>query len=345
MKLSIATSRKISLLSLLGAVLVVFLHAPIQVGNGVSAWIERFISGNVSSIAVPMFLIFSGFFLGNHIYDVDWYKRAIRKRVLTLLVPYLFWCVVLCIASNLFPFCSNVLNNQPLLRNLHINPIRVFGLDPRFNPPMPLWYMRELMLLVIISPVLAKIAKSRKWSVLFLCILLFFSSIQLLRVSDEMRDMLTFTLSVANVLWFFVGMFLRQNPIQMPKTYGLIFGVVGLTMFIASTSFPSMFDGKFGSFRYLYRYLAISFTLTGGVSICPAAELPLCLKGQSFPIYLMHPIFLQATSMINKYFPAFVTSLFGYVLFVSLSVAGCILIRIILERTAPKFANCIFGGR
>lgn len=89
MKISQELSDKIANMSFVCACLVVMIHTPFSVGT-IDQFVKYWIGGGVASAAVPIFFIISGFFLGQHINEDGWYGRAVKKRIRTLVIPFLF---------------------------------------------------------------------------------------------------------------------------------------------------------------------------------------------------------------------------------------------------------------
>ena len=84
---SLATGRKISNMSFFCAVLIACIHVPNP--DNLSLTFNRWISGGISSIGVPFFLIASGYFFLNHLERPRWWREAVRKRICTILIPFL----------------------------------------------------------------------------------------------------------------------------------------------------------------------------------------------------------------------------------------------------------------
>ena len=103
--LSCAQSKTLSNGAALCALLVVAIHVPVDVSRCAEHsvfgfWLLLFHEG-FARAAVPMFFFVSGYLLAGHFGDEKWYMAAIRKRIRTLLIPYvalnilLSLCVIL----------------------------------------------------------------------------------------------------------------------------------------------------------------------------------------------------------------------------------------------------------
>ena len=140
-------------------------------------WVTAFFSDVLPRTAVPLFYIISGylFFRGGS-FDTDVYRRKLRTRASTLLVPYLLWNViaVLVLLSHRLPFLSYVFPSAHLME-VQLTPLRLFrtffdnyrnkgilvtpendGMVSELPYPAdgPLWYVRDLMIMVLLAPVI-----------------------------------------------------------------------------------------------------------------------------------------------------------------------------------------------
>ena len=168
-----AESGAISALRLPLAILVVFIHTPDF--DSVSSWI---ISRNLGTITVPGFFMISAYLLFAKDREWNWriYKGKLKSRLSSLLLPYVFWNIVALIVlfarQLVIEYVFHKQVNAKLVVNYDLNDwLNVFGLLPGGNGPqdLPLWYMRDLMLMVLISPLLSWIInRGKHWLVPFL---------------------------------------------------------------------------------------------------------------------------------------------------------------------------------
>lgn len=113
---------------------------------GMTVSIQRFMY-NLSECAVPMFFFLSAY-LFYRTFDGTWqrYKEKMRRRFFSLLIPYIIFCsfgyIKHVIAANL-----GEANFTDWIHSLWI------------CDTMPLWFIRELMALSILAPVLFRIKK------------------------------------------------------------------------------------------------------------------------------------------------------------------------------------------
>lgn len=165
-------SRKIKVVSFFAIIMVVVLHCynldlyqsiEIYHNDKNFNWAaQTIISFGITRIAVPLFFIISGylfFFTFNGNAD---FKVKIKKRIHTLLIPYLFWVLF----GILFYY---VLQSVPQTQSFFTKKlIRDYDSVDFFNAifvkmiPYQFWFISDLMVLTLLSPLLYIITKNLK---------------------------------------------------------------------------------------------------------------------------------------------------------------------------------------
>lgn len=158
-------SRKFTIISFISMVLVVILHANnliinlssgnIIVPKGYNSFIQDFFTQGIARIAVPLFFIISGYLYFLNIKGTfSEFKYKISKRIKTILIPYLVWSswgLLFYTILQSLPMAKNFFTNG-LLKDMTIEEILKILL---FNPlPFQLWFLRDLIILVVFSPIL-----------------------------------------------------------------------------------------------------------------------------------------------------------------------------------------------
>ena len=161
-------------------------------------------------------------------------------------------------------------------------------------------------------------------------------------------ELFVFTLAPLNILCFLLGIFFGRN-VQLVETtanwrgYMVMAVALMLILFNAICGYVQLELGS--EFSNLLRQVAILLTIWGAWQICPAIELPTILKAQSFPIYLLHGVFMMVILVMKNVVPAFVESNGGYCVSVVFLVGCSIIASYWLRRFMPRFSRVIFGGR
>ena len=156
-------------------VLVVLLHTPLLLcdsniyGNGFACHLKILLSEGVCRAAVPTFFFISGYFFFKKMEFWNWklWRDKLKSRFYTLLVPYLLWNIV----ALLF-LVPTALSGGGILgffeergwirifwdsNHYHYTPqINLLGIVMHICKPInfPLWYIRDLMIAVLLSPLI-----------------------------------------------------------------------------------------------------------------------------------------------------------------------------------------------
>lgn len=158
----------------------------IEMGNNVDMPIyhifSELFSHVIGRVSVPLFFFISGFlFFLNVNFDKDVYISKIRKRINTLLVPYLFWNIAILvfyyIVSHL-PGLSAWFRGVTYTWNYvffalwgRINDMRTAAYPIAYQ----FWFIRDLMVLVLMSPLVYWFLKNtKKYGLICIGLLWFF---------------------------------------------------------------------------------------------------------------------------------------------------------------------------
>lgn len=172
-KLSIVSEEhirnKIYVISFICSLLVMWIHTfnleVYGIGNGsvglanVIYCIETYWA-NITSIAVPFFFVLSGFlFFRTFSRNVIWNKYKTRFR--TVVIPYLCWCTIYYIyyvALSNIPFIRAMLAEEDIVELSLQNWLRSLWYDSYYT----LWFLKNLILFIAISPLLYVVLKNWK---------------------------------------------------------------------------------------------------------------------------------------------------------------------------------------
>lgn len=287
--------------------------------------------------------------------EAGWWGREIGKRVRTLLVPFVLWSLLFVAWSIPFVVVSTltgVSGSQQLPSGWHEWAV-VFGLDPFSHPRLnPLWFIRALILLVLVSPVLkAIISRGRGWAMSFLVLAWlctgFVPSWDV--ASGPWERFFKVTFSTGGLFYFSLGIFLRYWGVRRKACWAsrrlavvaLLVALVGFWL----TGVLLLRD--IGWFPYP-RWAALPLALWAVWTLVPATVWPKWLTSASFPIYLMHMfvlVFLTAASKVSEPIWVVRNSIPGYLLFAAVTVACCLAVTYCLRRYLPTLARWLFGNR
>lgn len=350
-------SDKIKIMSFACIVLVVWIHTYYTEGDDYTSLklLMNFWGCGVCLLAVPMFYTISGylFFLNaNSVSDV--YKKQ-KKRVRTLLVPYIlsnvlsiiFYCVLDLVTSNV-PAWHAMINNN-LLDRASGHGVGYWLYYCFWEGPIAfqLWFVRDLMLLVVFTPVIYVLFRHITKSFM----LTIFGLLVCIGVAFYHANPFTWAAG-----WFCLGGLLAMNEyvsvIALAKVrylaYLCIVAVLGVIVLdamyaagISSTFIRQDVITILGvpSVWVLYddiskrRILCNNRTLA---TIC----------GSSFFIYLIHEPFLNIFKKIPLLFDRGEWCItVSYVLCPIAFIIVCIVLGGVFKRWLPKYYTIFTGGR
>jgi peptidoglycan/LPS O-acetylase OafA/YrhL len=348
MKISDETSQKIKNMSLLCAVLVVSIHVgwPHEPTLSVG-WFMGEIVNRYAVIAVPFFFVVSGFFLAQHFDETGWWKREVGKRIKSLLIPFFAWSLITSVSGILLSVVPDLIAKRPLGTNITWTGgnywLQVIGLDFTKVPVLgPLWYVRCLMIFVLFGVVFDICVRKLKYVWIVFAYALYILQHRI--PCDILRDIVTMGMAMGGVptgiFYFSCGVFIHRFKLRHTSTpVAALCGTVGLCLL--GTRIVFAFNGCRGQL------------ILGTLSIPPLAyftwhfmtckRIPVWLTSCSFPIFLMHPIWLSYLGIAMKHVPIGKT-VAAFVAFGG-SIATSIAAAVILRRFFPRFANVVFGGR
>jgi fucose 4-O-acetylase-like acetyltransferase len=148
-------SKKLSFFSFWLMLGVVVLHSVILDDSSLPSVVQRFISYYLLQICVPMFFMISGYLFFLNVKDMSFtlYLEKLRKRFKTLVLPYFIWSLFifaliyllqqLPFFGGFFPQKFSEMDNIEIVKNAIIYPYNY-----------PLWFLRELILFIILTPLI-----------------------------------------------------------------------------------------------------------------------------------------------------------------------------------------------
>lgn len=166
-------SRKIKFLSVFAMFAIVFVNSYnygktpltsqslITKGFNAAEMFEYFFSNALFAFAVPIFFIFSGFLLFiKYENTVSGYFNKIQHRIFPLLVPYVLWAILSGLAVTISA-------DFDIIKNISFIKENALGFDKFYmyliNPPAyQLWFLRQVMMLTVLAPLIFLIVKYTK---------------------------------------------------------------------------------------------------------------------------------------------------------------------------------------
>lgn len=376
-------SEAIDLLRFPLAIMVIFIHMNPSVinlldadfslfsGHGIYNVIGILLSHVLTHIAVPTFFFISGFLFFVNFMEWSWdgYKKKMKSRVKTLLIPYMLWNAIPFLILVLAMVAGVVIKGNPIEKVLslitekgwHIfydcnewgtTRINWLGDNLRMTGPydLPLWFLRDLIVVTIITPIIYYAIK--KIRMFFICVLF-------LAYISRIWTLLP-GFHITAFFYFSTGAYFALNKInvvQFVQKYKIIFIPTCLTLLI----FATVFDG---ANTVIGQNIHPLFVCTGVVAAFYVASLCITkfnirpnnlLVSSCFFIYAIHgvgfPIIGSPLSLtvrvLHKIIPGNtgIEEGFCYLASPFITASLCIVILMVGRRLFPKLTLYFSGNK
>lgn len=324
-------SEKIKVMSLWATVMVVYRHSLNYLaffGTWTAEGFNGFVQDGVmvlTQVAVPYFFLVSGFFFFKHdYYKENAYVGMLLKKAKSLVVPFVIW--------NLVGLGILLLTRQTIAIDSIWEFISQLA-ESRFYGP--LWYVRDLIVLMILVPLYLWLFKLNKWW-LYLAIgaILYYYWIPV--------D--CGWLSSEGLFFFFLGEIISKNEHWLEKrlprwaVFAMLIVWSGLCFFTPA-------------FQYLHKPCTllgiVTFWLLMDTCQWLKSAFALKLTQFSFIIYVLHfyPLKVMKVYIGNLFFGNEWVSLACYLLLPLVTCALCVIAGVGLKRWLPRFYRISTGNR
>lgn len=346
-------SDKIRIVSFFLIIVVLYIHSGFHAdeinGMYLNNFVQEFISGKIGRLAVPLFFMISGYlFFRNTQNGLNSIFIKIRKRINTLLIPYIIGClffVAFSLLVGFLPVVSHYMNGNilELFNQSILQILKYIFWSSESGVPMAfqLWFLRDLIFIVACSPILYYIIKYLRWWALAL-----FFGLSLIPGIEELSIF-------SSVFWFVSGGILSftNAPVVFNKTK---WGCVVLTIYLFISLFEQIYGG--GYFVHFQKILILMGIV--GVWLCydHLVNRKFSLKENkwltmmcrfSFFIYVFHEPTINIVRkaiviLLGKNSVGYLLSyLLSPIIFSILAIA----IGIYLKKLFPKSYSILVGGR
>ena len=351
--------------------LVVLLHTPIVVGDETTkdlnslGWVlelKTFFSEGLCRVAVPAFFFISGYYFYKSFdkWNINIWFEKINKRIRTLLVPYILWNLI----SLLFAIMASGLisgggifqfmNDHGWLRIFwdnnrynYTSSINILGIEMFNSKPLnfPLWYIRDLLVMVIISPVVRVIITySREYGLIVMALMM------ILNIGIPVEGF-----SMTSIFFFSLGgyfMLYKKDIICEFRRFEmtvLIISIVLLLIMVFEFGKNDLFWGishnSFKLFGLITLFNIAGRIVQGGKAFSKENHF---LTASCFFVFACHAlivarcgkvlnILLNSNRLINLSTQYFLTFL--------LTIFICLFLYYIFYKALPKITNILTGGR
>lgn len=373
-------SESINMLRFPLAILVVFvhgfgskidiaeLHASGLTGMAIYDYVRLFFSVVIARSAVPIFFIISGYllFLKVEDYSKTVYLAKLRKRWHSLVVPYLSWIVLFILWTLMFIVGGILLHDKSWIRiidyfqengYLHMlwdssvwgERFTWLGIETHKSGPVliPFWYMRDLIMMVVLSPVIYWFIKKIKMIPIVLLLVIYAFDIRVSWMSA------TFTCAS---LFFCLGAYFgikKQNFTDVLWKWKNVICSVATVLMVCQTYTGSAMGDDISRMIHpwliIFQSFAIILLASASCKYSKLYDINTKLARTSFFIYALHPFILgYIISAVNKVMPmgdTWYVMTFNYLFAPLLCVGICIGIYSMLQKLMPGVLGVIIGER
>ncbi len=381
-KISAQESKTIDLLKFSLVFLIVFVHMmpdttslasadfPLFSSRGFSNVLAIGITYILAQVAVPTYFLISGYLFGAGLEDWNWdiFANKIKRRSKTLLLPYILWNVI-SISSFVTFLLFNDIKDGSSLANVteYLKGIGLSGFwdyciwggdkinwlgmaTPNSGPfVISLWFVRDLMVVILFVPVLFWIFRKTKiWGLL----LLLFCYIS--KIWPQIHG-----LSIDAFFFFGLGLYLSMNGrtlVEETERFKIPALVISSISFLILVYYGGV---KTQEGRFIFPFFAVCclclYVKTASYFVVRnKVELLTLLIQSTFFVYLLHacpfPEITSITALINTSVYRIVVHFSApwvlyYIVSPILIVAFCILVYWILQKISPTLCRVLSGGR
>lgn len=318
------------------------------------------ISHVLAHVSVPVFFFISGylFFKGLESWNYKEYKEKLKRRIKSLLIPFLIWNTISIFLAIIGKFenegwigvyrfldSNGFMHLYWDIKNLSVGQTNWLGGEILLTSPylVPLWYIRDLIIVILCSPLLYYYFRKTNVYGLLLLFICYVSGLFI------------YISGFSSMAFFFygTGAYCKMNDINptiIAEKYRKSVAILTLLLIVILTVFNGCFT-KTGNLIYPW------YVILGCINVVNIATymvkrnliMPTLLSSSAFFIYLSHKVVIinVLTKMSEKIFgltnPLYMT--ISYLTVPILSVFICLLIFYIFNRFTPRLCSFLIGGR
>ena len=304
----------------------------------------KFFFNKVLDVRMPLYFFISGYLFFNRadVFTKTDYIKKLKRRKDTLLVPYLSWLLiyffVLLIQQTLFSEFSSG-NNNPIVNWGIYDIYYAIWKGPLMGP---LWYIRDLMCLMVFSPIIYFLVKRFRIVPVIAFILIWIIFKDSINISG---------LSLVGLAFFSVGAYFSITKVNFVRLfaphswiyYSIFFVLVIISISLKDTAYVVYFNRLIAPIGSIVVVLICSHLLKKNV--CKPNEI---LTNSCFFIYVYHNI---PTGILLKlsvtYLPlnSSLMLIITHILCTTIIVGMGVLIYYLIKKHSPLMLKLLCGGR
>lgn len=343
------------------AILVVLFHASLifeqrngipyidELNTPIYCMMDFLFGQSICALAVPLFFFVSGllFFWNVDGFNIKVYGNKLKSRFYSLLIPYLFWNLLILlhrfIVQQYFP--AFISPQYKLIADYHLtdflssfwNMSYVDSFWGNFPINGPLWFIRDLMIMNLLSPIVYYVMSCfKKYGAIVLFLLWLF---------DVLGGLGNFSKAI---LFYSLGAYfgiMKTNILEKTAKCCKVFLSGYLLLLILAVVFRSSNILFLNKIEFVFGFVSMWWLAVLFSQKYPSLKLP---AGASFFLFAAHHTIVR---IIIKIF--FVLTpihsdwiyVLAYFVITAITVLICLAFYGLLNRFTPKFCKIISGGR
>lgn len=287
---------------------------------------------------VPMFFLFSGYYTFYR--SRDWWSREVyfselKKRLRTLGLPYILWCSI----SATLALGLDYMKGEAVLPTSFSEGLGRLGEVYLWGPAnLPLWYVRDLVIVLLFAPVLDWVSRRAPWLILPLFAI---------HVAGLWPTAIP---SSKAVIYILAGALMGQRHLDMVSLAEKGKAVIYPLFALVTLTLPFMpINAWHEPVMALYVPLAmLTFFCLGGYIYDKKPRLQaqlLALEKYVFFTYVAHEVLILQAIRGFLYKRGWLETVPGYFLCGGLILGSCIIVYRLLYRFVPRLLDFSLGGR
>lgn len=347
-------SKAITLMQIPAVILIVLLHSYTTARGAVSEtdntayfYLSYLLSMDLGNMGVPLYFTISGILFFNHFTDRDSYKTKIKSRIRTLVIPYICWnianIILLFLLQNIDFTKSYFSGSNKLIADYSISDFLKAFWDTGTGTPIlsPYWYIRNLIILQLLSPTIYILTKKIK-------------IVYLLAVGVIWVTTPTLTFTYTSIFYFSLGAYVSIHNIDLTGLTKKYFNhIITIFLLLLCVEVYLHFTVTSPVLIYLQKTLfiigVISFFAIAIKAVEHNISIPSSLGMASFFIYTTHYPIMQGIRRISLKFvnksPSEIGNVCAYLGSAILTFLICLILYKCFKKFAPKVLAFTTGAR
>lgn len=333
--------------------MVSFEHKPVTLsldGWSIYTLLSEMVSHNLAKISVRFYFFVSGYFFFRNLLTLNkaTYSLALKKRFKTIWIPYIFWNAAIIIATLGINALANLLNisglhSQDVTMQEVLKPQSLYNIFWGTPANFPLWYMRDLICMMLLMPVLYGYLKTTKIYGVLILLVLYLSVIE-----SGIPG-----LSTTAIFFFSVGGYFalfKKDILEFCNSQRRVSMLFALLMLVVATSLNG---------TPWHEYAVRIFIIFGIISAINLfshllryerlKQLLLSLSASTFFIYVVHEIYiinwLKGALARSPFAESPWGMLLGYFVVPCICILVCLGLYYSFRRISPNLLSFVTGGR